>query len=581
MTTLAEDVKNPRRNVLLAAVIVCLFTGVFGGLLVYLAHLAWPDYTTFANVETAFIDVTGRVGGKWLFQAMAILLVVANIGAGLTSQVGAARLLFGMGRENVIPRRIFARLHPVRNTPWINILLLGILAYCGAQVMSYELTAELLNFGAFLGFMGVNAAVIWNFWFRRAHPRARNLLAGPGCPCGRFSVLRRDLAGPEPAGQDRGKPLAGGRLLCAGRPHPHVSRAHGDDRSVRLRVNKEQSTMRMKKFINDPKNLVPELLEGFALAFPAKVKLKGTGTIVRAIPKPAGKVRLVTLGGSGHEPGLSGFVGRGMLDVSVAGEIFAAPGAVKCIEALRDACAGGESALLVVLNHAGDVLAGNIAMQAAEREGLKVKMVLTEEDISGPIGDRRGLVGCVAVYKVAGAAAENGASLDACVEMAQRMADNMRTLAVAVRTATHPATGQPIFELGDDEMEIGMGQHGEAGTGRMQLKSANETAEIMLEKLLADLKVTAGEELLVLLNGAGATTLMELYLIFRRVAQVLECEEDPAGAQRYRGVHYHAGAGGLSDDDCAHGRGIDRTLGCAGRRAVLCKVMSDVICISD
>jgi putrescine importer len=167
VTTLAEDVRNPRRSVLLACVVTCLFTGLFGGLLVYLAHLAWPDYLTFPNVETAFIDVTGRVGGRWLFQSMAILLVVANIGAGLTGQVGAARLLFGMGREDVIPRRIFARLHPVRNTPWINILLMGILAYAGAQLMSYELTAELLNFGAFLGFMGVNLAVISHFWFRR------------------------------------------------------------------------------------------------------------------------------------------------------------------------------------------------------------------------------------------------------------------------------------------------------------------------------------------------------------------------------------------------------------------------------
>jgi dihydroxyacetone kinase-like protein len=282
--------------------------------------------------------------------------------------------------------------------------------------------------------------------------------------------------------------------------------------------------MHMKKFINDPKQLVPELLEGFTLAFPSQVKLRGANTIARAAPKPAGKVRLVTLGGSGHEPGLSGFVGRGMLDSSVAGEIFAAPGAVKCIEALRDACAGDESALLIVLNHAGDVLAANIAMQAVERERLNVKMVLTEEDISSPAGDRRGLVGCVAVYKVAGAAAESGAPMEKCFEVAQRMADNMRTLAVAVRTATHPATGQPIFELGDDEMEIGMGQHGEAGTGRMQLKSANETAELMIEQLLADLKVNAGEELLVMLNGAGATTLMELYLIFRRVAQVLEAK---------------------------------------------------------
>jgi dihydroxyacetone kinase-like protein len=282
--------------------------------------------------------------------------------------------------------------------------------------------------------------------------------------------------------------------------------------------------MRMKKFINDPKQVVPELLEGFTLAYPRHVKLSGTNTIVRSTPKPAGKVRVVTLGGSGHEPGLSGFVGRGMLDASVAGEIFAAPGAVKCIEALREACAGGQGALLLVLNHAGDVLAANITMQAAEREHLKVEMVLTQEDISTPEGDRRGLVGCVAVYKVAGAAAESGAPLEKCVEVAQRMADNMRTLAVAVRTATHPATGQPIFELGDEEMEIGMGQHGEAGTGRMKLKSANETAEIMLEQLLADLKVNAGEELLVVLNGAGATTLMELFVIFRRVAQLLKAK---------------------------------------------------------
>lgn len=280
--------------------------------------------------------------------------------------------------------------------------------------------------------------------------------------------------------------------------------------------------MQMKKFINDPKCLVPELLEGFALAFPRQVNLTRMNTVVRAAPKANGLVRLVTLGGSGHEPGLSGFVGKGMLDVSIAGEIFAAPGAAKSIDAIREACAGGESALLIVLNHAGDVLAANIAMEVVQREGLNVKMVLTQEDISSPVGDRRGLVGCVAVYKVAGAAAERGASLDECFNVAQKMERNMRTLAVAVRTATHPATGYPIFELGDDEMEIGMGQHGESGTGRMKLRTADETAEIMLEKLLADLEVKQGEELLVLLNGAGATTLMELYIVFRHVARTLK-----------------------------------------------------------
>jgi phosphoenolpyruvate---glycerone phosphotransferase subunit DhaK len=282
--------------------------------------------------------------------------------------------------------------------------------------------------------------------------------------------------------------------------------------------------MRMKKFINEPGRIVPELLEGLALAFPDKICLVGGNIVARAQAKSADKVRLVTLGGSGHEPGLSGFVGEGMLDFSVAGEIFAAPGALKVVEALRIACRDGAKALLVVLNHPGDVLSSNIAMEAARRESLAVKMVLTHEDISGGpnLEERRGLVGFLPVYKVAGAAAEQGASLDECLEIAERMQGNMRTLAVAVRTATHPSTGNLIFELGEDEMEIGMGQHGEAGTGRMLLKSADETAAIMLEMLLDDLAVSAGEKLLVLVNGAGATTLMELLIVFRRVAHILQ-----------------------------------------------------------
>ncbi|HEY7304245.1 MAG TPA: APC family permease [Bryobacteraceae bacterium] len=177
VTTLAEDVRNPRRNVLLAAVAVCAFTGIFGGLLVYLAHLVWPNYTAYPNIETAFVDVTRRVGGVILFQAMATVLVVANIGAGMTTQVGAARLLFGMGRDNVIPRRFFSYLHPKRNTPSRNIWLIGLLAYFGALVMSYELTAEILNFGAFLGFMGVNLAVIWQFGIRSANGRRGRLFS--------------------------------------------------------------------------------------------------------------------------------------------------------------------------------------------------------------------------------------------------------------------------------------------------------------------------------------------------------------------------------------------------------------------
>jgi putrescine importer len=177
VTTLAEDVKNPRRNVMLAAVAVVVFTGVFGGLMVYLAQLAWPDYTTFTNIETAFIEVTGRVGGIALFRAMAILLVIANIGAGMTNQVAAARLMFGMGRDNMIPRRFFSYLSPKTNAPSRNIWLIGGLAYFGALAMSYELTAEIINFGAFLGFIAVNLAVLGQFGIRRTEGYRRRFFA--------------------------------------------------------------------------------------------------------------------------------------------------------------------------------------------------------------------------------------------------------------------------------------------------------------------------------------------------------------------------------------------------------------------
>jgi putrescine importer len=199
VTTLAEEVENPRRNVLLASVGVCVFTGLFGGLLVYLGQLAWPDYMSFQNVDTAFIDVTGRVGGIHLLEATALMLVVANVGAGLTAQVGAARLLFGMGRENVIPERIFARLHPIRKTPDLNVILIGVMAFIGAQCLSYELTAEILNFGAFLGFMCVNLAAFWQFWIHRRGEHSRNVVTDIALPLLGFTfcaVIWYGLASP-------------------------------------------------------------------------------------------------------------------------------------------------------------------------------------------------------------------------------------------------------------------------------------------------------------------------------------------------------------------------------------------------
>jgi len=283
--------------------------------------------------------------------------------------------------------------------------------------------------------------------------------------------------------------------------------------------------MPMKKFLNNPDNLVSELLEGFALAHQGKVKLAGDNLVRRAKPKAQDKVALVTLGGSGHEPALSGYVGEGMLDISVPGEIFAAPGPPRVFEALQ--MANREAGVLfVVLNHAGDVMAADIVMEMVEKEGLNVKRIQTHEDISGGPRDqpeeRRGLVGCFPVIKVAGAAAEEGRSLSECLAIAERMERNMATLAVAVTDATHPSTGDSISSIPEDVMVVGMGQHGEAGGGTQKLKTADETAEIMLQPLLEDLNVVAGERLLVLLNGVGSTTLMELYLVLRRVRQLLE-----------------------------------------------------------
>ena len=185
VTTLAEDARNPRRNILIATVLVCAFTGVFSALQIYLAARVWPAYNNFPNVETAFLDVCGRAGGWWLFRAMAITLVVACIGSTLTGQVGAARLLYGMGRDGVLPRGTFGRLNVKTNAPEFNILLIGAITVLGAFALSYERAAEVLNFGAFLAFMGVNAAVVRTFYFDRGR---RGFVANLGVPVLGFLV---------------------------------------------------------------------------------------------------------------------------------------------------------------------------------------------------------------------------------------------------------------------------------------------------------------------------------------------------------------------------------------------------------
>ena len=279
------------------------------------------------------------------------------------------------------------------------------------------------------------------------------------------------------------------------------------------------------KFINNHENITAELLEGYVLAYPDQVKLAAENIVVRANPKAADKVAIVTLGGSGHEPALSGFVGEGMLDCSVVGDIFAAPGAQRLFQALqlmkREA-----GILLVVLNHSGDVMSANMACQLAERAGIKVAKVLTHDDISAGIGadinDRRGLAGCVPLYKILGAASEEGKSLEELVEIAERYNKNVATLAVAMKSCSHPQNGAVITDLPAGIMEIGMGQHGEGGGGQKPLVSADDTAAEMVDLLCRQLQPQSGDKMMLIINGVGATTHMELNIVFRKAYKELE-----------------------------------------------------------
>jgi dihydroxyacetone kinase-like protein len=293
------------------------------------------------------------------------------------------------------------------------------------------------------------------------------------------------------------------------------------------------------KFINEPENVTSELLEGYVLCYPDKVKLGGENIILRANPKDEGKVAIVTLGGSGHEPALSGFVGEGMLDCSVVGDVFAAPGAQRLFQALqlmkREA-----GILLVVLNHSGDVMSANMACQLAERAGIRVRQLVTHDDISAGIGapadDRRGLAGCIPLYKVIGAAAEEGKSLDELIEIGERFNKQIATLAVATGKCTHPQNNALISDLPPGIMEIGMGQHGEGGGGQKPLVSADETAVEMVDLLCRQLQPKSGDKMMLIINGTGATTQMEHNIIFRKAYKELEARGMKVAAGRIQEI---------------------------------------------
>jgi len=293
-------------------------------------------------------------------------------------------------------------------------------------------------------------------------------------------------------------------------------------------------TCQIKKFINNPENITKELLEGYTMAYRDKVTLLGENTVVRTQKKSDDKVAIITLGGAGHEPALSGFVGEGMLDCSVVGDIFAAPGAPRVLQALKEFNREA-GILLVVLNHAGDIMSANMAIQMAKRFDINVKSIITHDDISAgidtPDEDRRGLAGCVPLFKILGAAAEQGKSLEELCEIGERFNNQVATLAVAMKSCTHPQNGGVIAALPEGIMEIGMGQHGEGGGGQMELMSADDTAAYMMKPLLEKLQAKPADKLLLYINGVGATTHMEMSVVFRKACQILE----EAGCQLVEG----------------------------------------------
>jgi len=284
----------------------------------------------------------------------------------------------------------------------------------------------------------------------------------------------------------------------------------------------------MKKFINNPKDVTTELLEGFALANDDLVRLEGANIVVSRRLDSCDRVTIVTIGGSGHEPALIGFVGEGMIDVAVAGDIFTAPGADAALQGIRLADRG-HGVLFIVLNHTGDRLTGNLAMEACAREGMDVRMVVTRDDISGAprfqADARRGLVGCIPLYKIAGAAAAEGKSLDEV----GRHRPGLR--GPDGHPGRGPQRGHPPHHrrapggFFRDDMEIGMGQHGEEGGGRQKLLTADETALIMVKSLLRDLGIRSGEKVMLILDGTGATTLMELFIVYRRCVSFLDSQD--------------------------------------------------------
>lgn len=283
----------------------------------------------------------------------------------------------------------------------------------------------------------------------------------------------------------------------------------------------------MKKIINEPQAFVDEFVEGILLAHPTLLKAPGHDrrVLVRADAPVAGKVGIITGGGSGHLPLFKGYVGRGLCDGVAIGNVFSSPSSAQILETTK-AVDGGAGVLYLYGNYGGDVFNFDLATDMAELEGIRTLTVLGRDDVASQpkerATDRRGVAGIFFAYKAAGAAAERGDTLDQVAAVAEDIIEHTATMGVGLSPTILPTTGKPSFELADDEMEIGIGIHGEPGIHRGTLETADEIAEHLVERLITDLGAGSGDRVAVLVNGLGATPLEELYVLFRRTHQILE-----------------------------------------------------------
>lgn len=283
----------------------------------------------------------------------------------------------------------------------------------------------------------------------------------------------------------------------------------------------------MKKLLNSPESMVDDMIDGFVAAFPQVARgHTDPRVVVRGNPKNADqKVTLLIGNGSGHEPIAMGFVGQGVLDANVVGDVFAAPSADLILDGIAEVH-GEAGTILLISRHEGDVINGRAATMLAEDQGLTVRPLLMYDDISsaprGQESERRGAPGTMFIYKILGAAAEEGMALGPLYELGCAVRDSTRTLAAAVSPGISPLSGEPMFSLPDDEIYLGMGVHGEPGIGRAKYGPVDGLVEQMIEALLEDRSIPAGERACVIVNGMGGTTQMELLTVYGAIVKQLE-----------------------------------------------------------